>query len=287
MKALHLIKRHHDRHWVGDGFPVQSIFTYQDLAEHLSPFLLMDYAGPAHFPPTSLRRGVGAHPHRGFETVTIVYAGGVSHRDSGGGGGTIQPGDVQWMTAGAGIVHQEYHSEDFARQGGMFEIVQLWVNLPARHKWVPPAYQGIQSAQIPVVSLPEAAGTARIIAGQYADVRGAARTFTPMNLWDLRLHAGHRLALELPDGDSAAWFVLRGSLRVDGHVANAADLVVLHPTGTQCVVDILEDATVLLLSGEPLREPIVGQGPFVMNTPAEILQAQRDYQSGSFGLISS
>lgn len=198
MKKLAFIKRSNGRHWVGDGFPVQNIFSYRDIHEEMSPFLLMDYAGPARFEPTEKRRGVGQHPHRGFETVTIVYDGQVSHHDSTDAGGTIGPGDVQWMTAGSGIVHEEYHGDDFARAGGIFEVVQLWVNLPAQHKLAQPGYQGITREQIPEVVLPDGAGAVRIIAGEYQDVRGPARTFSPMNVWDVRLSAGASPASSCP-----------------------------------------------------------------------------------------
>jgi redox-sensitive bicupin YhaK (pirin superfamily) len=285
MKEIAFIKRSNGRHWVGNGFPVQSIFSYNDIAEEMSPFLLMDYAGPADFAPTSERRGVGQHPHRGFETVTLVYAGGVSHRDSSGGGGTIGPGDVQWMTAASGLIHEEYHSEDFARQGGPFEMVQLWVNLPAKDKMAAPGYQGLTAAQIPSVELPGDAGTARIIAGRYGDVRGAARTFTPMNVWDLRLKAGHALALDLPAGHTTALFVLHGSIQMGAHTVRAAELAVMEREGTQLAFDVVEDAVLLLLNGEPLNEPIVGHGPFVMNSQEEIIQAIHDYNSGKFGQI--
>lgn len=287
MKALAFIKRSNGRHWVGDGFPVQSIFSYNDIAEEMSPFLLMDYAGPHDFPPTTRKLGVGQHPHRGFETVTIVYEGGVSHRDSAGGGGTIGAGDVQWMTAAAGVIHEEYHSPAYAQQGGPFEMVQLWVNLPAQDKMAAPGYQGITAAQIPQVALPDEAGTARIIAGQYGEVRGPARTFTPMNVWDLRLHAGRQVALELPAGQTTALFVLRGALRIGAqHTVQAAELAVMERAGSHLAFDVVEDATVLLLNGEPLHEPIVGYGPFVMNTQAQIVQAIQDYNSGRFGQVA-
>ena len=285
MKQLAFIKRSSGSHWVGDGFPVRSIFSYDDVAEELSPFLLLDYAGPADFPPTDKKLGVGQHPHRGFETVTIVYEGSVSHRDSSGGGGTIGPGDVQWMTAAAGLLHEEFHSENYARRGGPFEMIQLWVNLPARDKMSAPGYQSITAGQIPTVDLPNDAGTARIIAGAYGNANGAARTFTPMNVWDLRLRAGHSLAIALPDGHTTALFVLRGSLRVGAHTVRAAELAVLEREGTQFAVEITEDTVALLLSGEPLNEPIVGHGPFVMNTREEIVQAMRDFSSGKFGQI--
>lgn len=286
MKQLTFIKRDAGRHWVGDGFPVRNIFSYQDVGAELSPFLLLDYAGPADFPPTDRKLGVGQHPHRGFETVTIVYAGGVTHRDSAGGGGTIGPGDVQWMTAAAGILHEEFHSADFARRGGRFEMVQLWVNLPAKDKLAPPGYQGITADQIPTVELPGAAGSARIIAGAHEGILGAARTFSPLNVWDLRLKAGRSLSLTLPEGHTTALFVLEGSLRIGAHAVGAAELAVLEREGTLVAAEIAEDATVLLLSGEPLNEPIVGHGPFVMNRREEIVQAIHDFNSGQFGRIA-
>ncbi|MDT8283744.1 MAG: pirin family protein, partial [Gammaproteobacteria bacterium] len=195
MKKLTHIRRSEGSHWVGDGFPVRTIFSYNDLAEEISPFLLMDYAGPKQFEPTSRRRGVGAHPHRGFETVTIVYDGEVSHRDTTGAGGTIGTGDVQWMTAGSGILHEEFHSQGYAQRGGRFEMIQLWVNLPASDKMTTPGYQGITNDQIPQIPLPNEAGMLRVIAGQYGAAAGHARTFTPMNVWDMRLQAGRRVSL--------------------------------------------------------------------------------------------
>ena len=287
MKKLSFIKRSNGRHWVGDGFPVQSIFSYTDIHEAMSPFLLMDYAGPTSFAPTEQRRGVGQHPHRGFETVTIVYAGEVAHRDSAGGGGTIGTGDVQWMTAAAGLLHEEYHSPEYARRGGPFEMIQLWVNLPARDKMSAPAYQGITDAQIPRVALPGGAGTARVIAGEYAGVHGAARTFTPLNVWDLRLQAGHTVAFDLPAGQTTALFVLHGAIRLGNtHNVRAAELAVFEREGSQLVFETMEDSVLLLSNGEPLNEPVVGFGPFVMNTEAEIQKAVDDFNSGSFGRLA-
>ncbi len=286
MKKLAFIKRSNGNHWVGNGFSVKSIFSYNDIAETMSPFLLMDYAGPTEFPPTQDKLGVGAHPHRGFETVTIVYAGGVSHRDSSGGGGTIGAGDVQWMTAASGLVHEEFHSPEFAQQGGAFEMVQLWVNLPAAHKAAPPAYQSITANQIPTVDLPQHMGTARIIAGSYETTVGPAHTFTPMNVWDLRLNTGQGVTLDLPEGHTAALFVLQGSLRIDEVNVEAAEMAVFERAGKKLVFDVSAAATVLLLSGEPINEPIVGHGPFVMNSEAEIRQAINDYKSGRFGQIT-
>lgn len=286
-KKLRCIQRSVDRHWVGDGFPVRTLFAYANLGPIVSPFLLFDYAGPAEFPATTTRHGVGEHPHRGFETVTIVYAGEVEHRDSSGGGGTIRPGDVQWMTAGAGLVHEEFHGRDYARHGGAFEMVQLWVNLPAKDKMTPPRYQGIVSADIPAVMLPDGHGRVRVIAGAFAGVRGPAHTFTPIELWDLRLTASATVTLPLVDGHTTALAVLRGALRVDGSEAiGPAEVGLFDRRGTELRVDAAEDTTALLLSGAPIDEPIVGHGPFVMNTAAEIRDAIRDYQSGRMGRLS-
>lgn len=288
MKKLAFKRRNNGRHWVGDGFPVRSIFSYNDDAQELSPFLLLDYAGPAEFPPTQQRRGVGQHPHRGFETITIVYEGEVEHRDSAGGGGSIGPGDVQWMTAGAGIVHEEYHGAGFARRGGAFEMIQLWVNLPARDKMTRPGYQNITHAQIPKVDLPEEAGSVRVIAGDHAGQRGPARTFSPMNVWDVRVKGGRRAEFKLPEGHTTAVFVLKGSIRFgnDG-VVGEAELAVFEREGTTLAFDAIEDSTVLLLTGEPLNEPVVGHGPFVMNTEDEIERAFADYQNGRMGRIAA
>lgn len=271
-------------HWVGDGFPVRSLFSYDTLGRHASPFLLLDYAGPARFTPTAQPRGVGQHPHRGFETVTIVYKGEVSHRDSTGQGGTIGPGDVQWMTAGAGILHEEFHSEAFTRDGGELEMVQLWVNLPAKDKMATPGYQAIVDAQIPSVPLPEGAGSVRVIAGDYLGHKGPARTFTPIDVWDLRLNQGAQVTLPVPEGHTAAVVVLRGTVQVNGEtVVRDAQMVLLDRAGDALTLDANNDAVVLLLSGEPIDEPIVGHGPFVMNTRDEIVQAMKDFGSGKFG----
>lgn len=284
MKKLSFIQRSQGSHWVGDGFPVRSIFTYDDIAEEISPFLLMDYAGPAHFPPTAQKRGVGEHPHRGFETVTIVYEGEVEHRDSSGGGGKIGRNDVQWMTAASGVVHEEYHGTEFAKRGGTFEMVQLWVNLPKKHKSAPPAYQPILDAQIPRVELSNAAGIVRVIAGEYNGAKGPARTFSPIQLWDLRLKAGARVEIPTSEGWTTALFVLKGRIELGGGEKVAeAELGVLQREGDRVSFVALVDTTLLFLNGAPLGEPIVGYGPFVMNTEAEIRRAFIDYQSGKMG----
>ncbi|EDZ3528401.1 pirin family protein [Salmonella enterica subsp. arizonae] len=273
-------------HWVGDGFPVRSLFSYQSHTQQLSPFLLLDYAGPHTFTPGNEKRGVGEHPHRGFETVTIVYSGEVEHRDSTGRGGVIGPGDVQWMTAGAGILHEEFHSDAFTRQGGELEMVQLWVNLPMKDKMTTPAYQSITQDIIPTVTLPDDAGTMRVIAGRYEEAKGPADTFSPLNVWDMRLLRDRQLTLSQPEGWSTALVVLKGNITLNGTTpVNEAQLVVLSQQGKTLYFETSSDASVLLLSGEPLNEPIVGYGPFVMNTKQEIAEAVRDFNSGRFGQI--
>jgi len=287
IKKLRCIQRGTGRHWVGNGFPVQTLFSYPALGPVLSPFLLLDYAGPVEFPSTSERLGVGEHPHRGFETVTIVYAGEVEHRDSSGGGGSIGPGDVQWMTAGSGVVHEEFHGREFARRGGRFEMVQLWVNLPARDKMTAPRYQGILDSQIPRIELPDNQGSIRIIAGEYAGMKGPANTFTPIHLWDLRLNSGTPVELPLPDGYTTALVVLEGTLTVNGDQRLvSSEVAIFDRAGEILHIDSADHATALLLCGEPIDEPIVGSGPFVMNTAEEIDTAMRDYRTGKMGHLS-
>jgi redox-sensitive bicupin YhaK (pirin superfamily) len=288
MKKLSFVRRTNERHWVGDGFPVRSIFSYNDLGKEISPFLLLDYAGPENFPPSEQRRGVGGHPHRGFETVTIVYSGEVEHRDSSGGGGIVRPGDVQWMTAASGLVHEEFHGSEYTKRGGPFEMIQLWVNLSAKDKKAPPGYQNITNAQIPWVDLPSGAGAVRVIAGNYQGTQGPAHTFSPMNVWDVRLTAGKSVEFRVPAGWTTALFVLKGRVRLGtGEVADAAELAVLDREDEMFAIEALEDTTLLFLNGRPIEEPIVGQGPFVMNTAEEIGQAMDDYRNGRMGRLAA
>ena len=277
-----------DMHWVGDGFPVRSLFSYNNFGQAISPFLLLDYGGPRDFEPTSQRRGVGQHPHRGFETVTIVYDGEVEHRDSTGKGGVIGPGDVQWMTAAGGIIHEEFHSSAFAKVGGPFHMVQLWVNLPAKDKMAAPGYQSILNADIPTVALPADAGSLRVIAGDYDGAKGPAKTFTPVNVWDVRLNGGSTLPLDLPEGHNAIVVVLSGQVTVgDAESAGEAEIVILGSEGAGTTVAASGDSHLLVLTGEPIDEPIVGYGPFVMNSETEIRAAIDDFNSGQFGKIAA
>ena len=274
-------------HWVGNGFPVRSVFDYNGLGRELSPFLLLDYAAPYEFPPSDEKRGVGGHPHKGFETVTIAYQGEVEHRDSSGGGGKIGAGDVQWMTAGNGIVHEEFHAQDFTRKGGTFQMVQLWVNLRAKDKSAKARYQTLLKAQIPNVELPQDAGTVRVIAGEYGGRKGAAKTFTPINLWDVNLRAGRSAELPLPDGHTTTVLLLSGEVLVNGESkAGEGDLAIFERAGNGITVNAKTDAKLLAMGGEPLGEPVVGHGPFVMNSRAEIQQAFEEYQLGRMGELA-
>jgi redox-sensitive bicupin YhaK (pirin superfamily) len=282
-KKVFSIHKKPSAHWVGDGFPVRTIFSaFADA--RFSPFLLLDYAGPKQFPPSDKPLGVDEHPHRGFETVTIVYQGELEHRDSAGNQGRIGPGDVQWMTAASGVVHEEKHASEFTKRGGTLEMIQLWVNLPAKFKMSPPRYQELLDRQIPVVKLADGAGTLRVIAGEFQEMKGPARTFTPVNLWDVRLKAGRDIDFSLPSGYTTACFVLRGAVRVStSERAGEVDLVLFDRDAQQITMNAEEDASILVLNGEPIDEPIASYGPFVMNTQAEIRQAMEDYRSGRIG----
>jgi quercetin 2,3-dioxygenase len=282
-KQITQIYRPDNFHWVGDGFPVTTLFSYNDDPRFFSPFLLLDYAGPADFKPADKPRGVGMHPHRGFETVTIVYQGEVEHRDNKGNSGKIGPGDVQWMTAAHGILHEEMHSRAFTESGGSFEAIQLWVNLPAAHKMDQPHYQEILAEKIPVLQLEGNAGEVRLIAGEYDNLVGTARTYTPMNLWDIRLNAGHDLNLTIPDGYNCLLLVLGGEVRVNKDSRlGTKELAVFERAGDVLGLSAEKPAKLLVLSGEPIDEPMIGQGPFVMNNAAELNQAFADFQAGKF-----
>jgi len=274
-------------HMVGDGFPVRNMIPGAGVEEQLSPFLMLDYMGPEEFPPTTSRLGVGEHPHRGFETVTIMYHGKVAHRDSTGSGGVIGPGDVQWMTAASGVVHEELHEKEFAEKGGLLEGVQLWVNLPKAFKMTAPRYQTLLDSEIPTVDLGEDAGRLRVIAGEFRGTRGPAKTFSPVHLYDVRLAAGHKTELVLPEGFNSALFVLHGRVVVNGSRAvEEVEIAQFGQRGERVLLEAKQDATLLVLSGEPIAEPVARYGPFVMNTRDEIIQAVHDYQAGKMGHLS-
>jgi redox-sensitive bicupin YhaK (pirin superfamily) len=275
-------------HWVGDGFHVRNLFPSNGLENEVSPFLMLDYAGPTVFPPADKPRGVGEHPHRGFETVTIVYQGSLQHRDSGGNAGTIGPGDVQWMTAGSGVVHEEKQTPQFAKDGGTMEMVQLWVNLPKARKMTDPRYQTLTASQIPTVDLGGEGGYARVIAGELHGAQGPASTFTPVHVYDVRLKSGQSAELALPAGFHSTVVLLKGSLQVNGSdlLDGEAKLAVLDTEGDRVSLEARQDTTALVLSGEPIREPVASYGPFVMNTREELVQAVEDYRAGRMGRIA-
>ena len=284
MKKILGIYQNKHMHWVGDGFPVYNLFSYDRLGQMISPFLLLDYAAPYRFEPTTAQQGVGTHPHRGFETVTIAYQGEVTHQDSSGGGGTIKAGDVQWMTAGGGVLHQEFHSPEFAHQGGLFEMVQLWVNLPAHSKMTPAKYQAIEAAQIQSISLDDVGSELRVIAGQYQERAGAATTFSPVNVWDGKIVADQAHTFYVTEGHTTLLVVLSGEVILnDAQHIEAPSLVVLSREEIDFTIKAEQDSKFLILTGQPLNEPIEGYGPFVMNSKAEIKDAINDFNHGKFG----
>jgi redox-sensitive bicupin YhaK (pirin superfamily) len=269
-------------HWVGDGFPVRNLFPSNGV--DVDPFLMLDYAGPSRFEPAKKPRGVGEHPHRGFETVTIAYQGSVGHRDSAGNSGVIYPGDVQWMTAASGVVHEELHEAEFTKNGGIFEMVQLWVNLPKAQKMSKPRYQGITKEQIPVIGL-EGGGHARVIAGELMGRLGPAKTFTPVNLFDVILKAGEHFELPLPEGHNAAVVLRKGDVLINGTdtLSGEALIAPLGEEGDAVTLEAKAETQLLILSGEPIAEPVASYGPFVMNTREELAQAVEDYRAGRMG----
>ena len=285
MKEVRRVIREVTQHWVGDGFPVRSLFSYGG-GNEFDPFLLLDYAGPHEFPPAERRRGVDVHPHKGFETVTILYQGELAHRDSSGGSGHLGPGDVQWMTAGSGVVHEEFHSDRFTSEGGVLEMAQLWVNLPASDKSTPPKYQDLRDEQFPRVELADDTGEVRVIAGDFDGTRGPASTFTPINVWDVRVNAGRTAQLTVPAGHTCVLIVQLGALTANNSPVKSMELVQFERDGSLIELKAETASRVLLLSGKPLEEPVVGHGPFVMNTRQEIQQAIADYQAGKMGTLT-
>lgn len=287
MKTLAFVHRNDARAAVGDFSPVLSVFSHYELGNTISPFLLLDHIGPGHLLPSSRRGGVNAHPHRGFETVTIAYAGEIEHRDSNGGGGIIGAGDVQWMTAASGIVHQELFSEAFTQRGGRFEMIQLWVNLPAADKMGPPRYQNLASADIPVVVLPDAGGTVRVIAGEFGGRIGPAMTHTRMNVLDVQMSAGQTTTFVTEADDTALVFLRSGRLQFTSAeaVLEEEGLAVMSSREAGFAVTALESSRLLVLTGARIDEPLNGHGPFIMNTYEEILQAYEDFKQGRLGQI--
>ncbi len=274
-------------HWVGDGFPVSSVISPGTVGNRLSPYILMDYAGPAHFGPSDQPRGVDTHPHRGFETVTVVYDGELEHRDSAGNSGRIGSGDVQWMTAAGGVLHEEKHSREFTEKGGTLEMAQLWVNLPAKYKMSKPRYQTILQDSISTVHLPGDAGTMRIIAGKFENTTAAAKTFSPVILWDVLLRGGRTAELRVQPEYNIGVFVRSGAVQfAGGDITQTRQLAILENSGEGIAISADRDSRLLILGGQPIDEPVVAHGPFVMNTKQEIETALDDYRQGRFGKLS-
>jgi len=287
-KKIKSINRAGSSHWVGDGFPVQNFFPSSGVDAGINPFLMLDYAGPAHFNASNTPKGVGEHPHRGFETVTISYKGSVEHKDSAGNQGVIHPGDVQWMTAGSGVVHEEMHEREFSKRGGEFEMIQLWVNLPKAHKMTSPRYQTLLNSAIPQLALDKKGSVARIIAGRLNDSMGPANTFTPVNLIDFKLVKDSKISFPVEAGFNSAFLFMNGSVKIDdATISDDPKLLLMDTVGDTIEIEVLEDSSLLFMAGEPINEPVASYGPFVMNTKDEIYQAIADFQSGKMGRIST
>lgn len=288
LRSVDAIYRPPGLHWVGDGFRVHGYFSaIPDAVRRLSPFLLLDYHPSYNYPPTESPRGVGVHPHRGFETVTLAFQGSVAHHDSAGGGGVIGPGDVQWMTAASGILHKEYHEAEYARRGGAFQMAQLWVNLPKAHKMGPPRYQGITAAQISHVALPDSAGEVRVVAGKFNGAVGPAKTFSEIELYHLKLNAGGQVTLPFPRAHNTAFLMMAGEVTLNNATSvSQHELVLFGHDGNLVRVTAKEDSELLVMSGEPIDEPVVQYGPFVMNTRQEIEQAFSDFSKNKFGYLA-
>lgn len=284
-RTIERVFRGAPEHWVGNGFRVNNYFpSATDFEKRMSPFFLLDYHAPLEYSPTTKRRGVGSHPHRGFETVTIAYQGAIAHHDSAGNGGVIRPGEVQWMTAGGGILHNEYHEESFAKAGGIMHMMQIWVNLPRRYKMTAPKYQGLMTADIPEVRLPTEKGVVRVISGAYEATKGAASTFTPAHMLDLRLKPGAEVRLPTPKDYNTALLVLKGQVNAnDSPAMSEGQFILFKNDGEEVRINSLTDSIVLFLSGEPIEEPLVHYGPFIMNSDDEINQAVEDFNAGRFG----
>lgn len=287
-KTVELVASPREPHFVGDGFRVHNFIpsVYKMDMQRMSPFIMLDYNSTYNFPPSNQPKGVGVHPHRGFETVTIAYKGKVAHHDSGGGGGVIEEGDVQWMTAASGVLHKEYHEEEWSKKGGDFQMVQLWVNLPKKDKMSSPKYQAIKKEDISSYTLADSAGVIEIIAGSYNGTKGSASTFTPLNMLNAKLNKNGKAVFNFPANYSTGLLVIEGSITVNGIEKAPTDhFVLMANDGEQFEIQAAEQSVVLVLSGEPINEPIVARGPFVMNSNEEIQQAYDDFNHGKFGYL--
>lgn len=274
-------------HFVGDGFRVHNFFPSKGEMElnRMSPFFLLDYAAKHYFTPSEEPRGVGVHPHRGFETVTIAYHGKIAHHDGAGNSGIIEQGGVQWMTAASGILHKEYHEKEWGRKGGIMQMAQIWVNLPAKYKMSEPKYQAINNEQLGKVQLPNNQGEVEVIAGNYQGIQGPASTFTPIEMYNLRLKPLAKLSISLPENYNTGMLVLEGNFKLNGSEATENQFVLFENIGTEIQIEAMADAIILVLSGKPIDEPIYPYGPFLMNNKQEIIQAYQDLENGKFGYL--
>lgn len=285
-KTIEKVTRPGTPHYVGDGFRVHNFIPGTSTMQRMDPFIMLDYNSKFNFPATDKPKGVGVHPHRGFETVTIAYKGRVQHDDSSGGGGIIGEGDVQWMTAASGVLHKEFHETEWSKTGGEFQMVQLWVNLPAKDKMSAPKYQAITNAKIVKVALPDDAGEVEVIAGEFQGNKGAASTFSPINMFNVKLKKGGKTQLSFPEQYTTSILMVEGEAKVnDATTAPQDHFVMFKNDGETFTVEALEDAVILVLSGEPINEPIAAHGPFVMNTEAELMEAFQDFNTGKFGYL--
>jgi quercetin 2,3-dioxygenase len=288
-RTVELVARPKEPHFVGDGFRVHNFIPsgYRLDMQRMNPIIMLDYNSKHYFPPRDKPRGVGVHPHRGFETVTIAYNGKVAHHDSSGGGGIIGEGDVQWMTAASGVLHKEYHENEWSKEGGIFQMVQLWINLPAEYKMSPPKYQAIKNSEMNRYQIENDQGEIEIIAGEYKNLKGNASTFSPLHLFNAKLTKGGKTDFSFPKNYNTALLVIEGEIKVNHQeIAPTDHFVLMANDGENFEVEATEDAIVLVLSGEPIHEPIVAHGPFVMNTRQEIMQAIEDFNQGKFGELA-
>lgn len=286
LRSIELVFRGLDPHFVGDGFKVSQYFpSGKNLLERFSPFILLDYNQPHYFEPSKERRGVGAHPHRGFETVTIAYDGKVEHHDNNGNHGIIGPGDVQWMTAGSGVLHKEYHEEEFSKNGGILHMIQLWVNLPSKHKMTKPKYQPISKEDMATYKLDNNGGEIRVIAGEVKGVKGPADTFSKINIYNVDMKNNARVSLNEPSNFNTGILIINGEIKInDGSVYKENDFILFDNVEGDIILEsISENSLAIVLSGEALNEPVIAHGPFVMNTEEEIIKAYEDYNLGKFG----
>lgn len=287
LRPIELKFQGHETHWVGNGFRVSQYFPRQmNLLERFTPFILMDYNAPFEFPPSTTPRGIGPHPHRGFETVTFAFEGAVEHHDNKGNHGIIYPGDVQWMTAGEGILHKEYHEKEFNKTGGIFHMIQLWVNLPKKYKWATPRYQDISKKNMGSFDIPDNKGNVTIVAGEFKGIKGPAKTFSPINIYIIDLENKGDILFTEPGNYNTGMLILEGDLKINNTDCREKDFILFENKDGDIKIESISDkAKIIVLSGEPIDEPIATGGPFVMNTREEIVQASLDFKEGKFGSL--